>query len=389
MPMSMEFDEKALRDLASPQRPSEPLRDIVLSMGKSHDIVALETMGRYLLRSCVSARKYKPPIPSGYNLEIDTIVADHRLAKIAERTGLLERLNVDGVATKPGHVAQILCAYVGSSFTQSWKQRGVNDFHNSINDICSMLLDDDDDEPATENNSADKLRSLPGVTQMPQIKPESPSPFPPARGPIPDVYGREDMESVSSGRSPPPLSYGAHYQQPYQSYYPPNPGMTPHPMHMHPQTAPQRFTSFVPGPSHMPGPSYAQPQPPQHFATPPPMAHPQPQVQARGGYPEYPGMSMPANPPGYGVPQPIPPPPPPPVTAQSQGFISLFNELAMKNRMAISWQQHKSGQQHIPEWTMWLMVDGQAKGYGTASTKQAAKEVAAKVALQAMGWLNS
>jgi len=57
--------------------------------------------------------------------------------------------------------------------------------------------------------------------------------------------------------------------------------------------------------------------------------------------------------------------------------------------MSISWQQQKSGQQHIPEWTMWLLVDGQAKGYGTASTKQSAKEIAAKVALQAMGWLNA
>ncbi|KAG9076727.1 hypothetical protein FS749_010596 [Ceratobasidium sp. UAMH 11750] len=78
---------------------------------------------------------------------------------------------------------------------------------------------------------------------------------------------------------------------------------------------------------------------------------------------------------------------PPLPTQQTQGFISLFNELAMKNRMITSWQQQKTGQQHIPEWTMWLIVDGTPRGHGTAPTKQAAKEIAAKAALQAMGWL--
>jgi hypothetical protein len=32
-------------------------------------------------------------------------------------------------------------------------------------------------------------------------------------------------------------------------------------------------------------------------------------------------------------------------------------------------------------------VDGQPRGYGTAATKQAAKEIAAKTALVSMGWL--
>lgn len=205
------------------------------------------------------------------------------------------------------------------------------------------------------------MRSMPGIQQMPPVKPEStPSPFPAARGAIPEVFGRDDMgsyESVSSGRSPPPLSYGAHYQQPYQPYYSPNPGMHPPPMHLHHQIPPQRFTSYFPGPAQA-GPSFAQPQP--HYPSQPlPQVPPQTGPTPRGGY-EYPGMAIPPGPPGYNTPASAPmfppPPPPPPVTAQqSQGFISLFNELAMKNRMATSWQQQKSGQQHIPEWTMWLM----------------------------------
>lgn len=200
-----------------------------------------------------------------------------------------------------------------------------------------------------------KMRNIAGVMQMPQIQPEpSPSPSMAARGPVPDTFVRDD-ETVSSGRSPPPMSYGAHYQQPYHSYYHANPGMAPHPMHMHPQPAHPRFASFVPGHSPVPGASFAHPQP--HYPGTPPMTQPPPPPQSmpRGGYGEYPGMGMPQNPPGYNVPPVIPQPPPPTAAQPSQGFISLFNELAMKNRMAISWQQQKSGQQHIPEWTMWLM----------------------------------
>lgn len=171
--MSIELDEKALRTLMSP-KPSEALRDIVFAIDKSNEMNALSTMGRNVLRSCVSARKYQSPIPSNFNvcslpraplrgaanvyvqqLEVDTIVMDHRLAKLAEVTGLLERLNIDGVATKPDLVAKILCAYVGASFIQSFKQRGIHDIHNSINDICGQLLNDDgDDDAAAQNDSA-------------------------------------------------------------------------------------------------------------------------------------------------------------------------------------------------------------------------------------------
>jgi hypothetical protein len=186
-------------------------------------------------------------------------------------------------------------------------------------------------------------------------------------------------ESVSSGRSPPPHMYGAHYHQPYQPYYLPNPSNPSLParsmQYIHPQSAlPQRFPSYAPGSAHSSSPPFMPsqtqlgfqpvqtpyPAPPSlQYQTPPPPAN-----MARGGYDQFQGMaSMSNNPPSYNLPTPpsapapapVLIPVPPPSSQQTQGFISLFNEMAMKHRITSSWQQQKTGQQHIPEWTMWLL----------------------------------
>lgn len=169
------------------------------------------------------------------------------------------------------------------------------------------------------------------------------------------------MDSFSSGRSPPPLLYGAHYHQSYQPYYPPNPS-NPHILHphispLHNPTISSRFSSYAPGTVHTSSPAtFAQPQP--QFASPSPQIPPQPTYHAQpppsampsGGYP---GMGMAPNPPGF-APPPQAPPIPQVMSQQTQGFISLVNELAMKHRKLLTWQQTKVGQQHMPEWTMWL-----------------------------------
>jgi hypothetical protein len=71
----------------------------------------------------------------------------------------------------------------------------------------------------------------------------------------------------------------------------------------------------------------------------------------------YPGMAMQPPNPGFAPASSAAAPAPVVVSQQTQGFISLINELAMKNRRTITWQQAKVGQQHMPEWTMWLLSE--------------------------------
>ncbi|KAG8787718.1 hypothetical protein FRC12_015338 [Ceratobasidium sp. 428] len=352
MPMDIEFDDKAIKFLVSPPKPSQPLRDIILILGKSTEIAGLALMGRGLLRSCVSARMYTPPISEKFDLIVDDRVSDSKLASVAERCGLLQRLNIDGVANEVDS-ARLLCAYLGAAFRCAWKEHGVNAIHRSVNDICSLILDAGEEPAVVENNSHERMMKIQGVEKMPtpayapKVEPPSVTSPMPTRG-HPGMAAEMDTnsgESVSSG--PVPTSS--------PSFAPPQPPQQPAP---------------APG-GYQQGP-YQQPQ----YASPPQGVPPQPSNMASGGW---------QNPPGYGMPAQMPVPPPP--GQQTQGFISLFNELAMKNRLVTSWQQQKTGQQHIPEWTMWLIVDGTPRGHGTAPTKQAAKEVAAKTALQAMGWL--
>ncbi|KAK7063845.1 hypothetical protein R3P38DRAFT_2820763 [Favolaschia claudopus] len=52
---------------------------------------------------------------------------------------------------------------------------------------------------------------------------------------------------------------------------------------------------------------------------------------------------------------------------------------------AVSWVEHSTGPSHAVKWTVQCKVSGEVIGTGTADTKAAAKEEAAKEALAALG----
>ncbi|CAE6443978.1 unnamed protein product [Rhizoctonia solani] len=347
MPMSINFSEQGLKTLMSPPPPAQPLSDIILTIKVSKDLNALAMIGREVLRGCVSSRKYKPPILDRFELEVDEIISDRILARVARQSSLLERLKVHEVASDLTDIAHILCAYLGATFMCSFKSEGSNQIHESINDICAMVLDDSAREE-TEADSHERMLRIPGMERMKSpIKQEpAPSYSSSTRAPstVSHIFDINSIESVSSGPGPVHTSNPATFAQPQPMYNTPPP----------PATIPSQTV----------------------YPTQPPGAMP------LGGYP---GMGMPQNP-GF-VPPAVAPPVPVSASQQNQGYISLVNELAMKNRRSITWQQAKVGQQHMPEWTMWLSVDGEVRGQGTAPTKQAAKEIASKLALQSMGWM--
>ncbi|CAE6501436.1 unnamed protein product [Rhizoctonia solani] len=392
MPMSINFSEQALKTLMSPPPPAQPLSDIILTIKLSNELNALAMMGRDILRCCVRSRKYKPPIDQQFEVDVDEIISDRDLARVARQSLLLQRLKVDGVASDHTDIAHIFCAYLGATFMCSFKEGGSNKIHDSINDLCTMVLDDDARE-VTEIDSHERMLGIPGLQRVSTpIKQEpAPSYSSSTRAPstVSQLFDNRSIESVSSGRSPPPLSYGAHYQQSFQPYYRPPHNTTIAPPHMQPMpNMHPHYPSYAPGPGlvHTSSPvTLAQPQP--QYSTPPPPAT----MTSQAGYPtQPPGVIPPGGYPGMGMSQNsgfAPPPAPLAVPQQTQGYISLINELAMKNRKTLAWQQAKVGQQHMPEWTMWLSVDGQIRGQGTAPTKQAAKELASKVALQSLGWI--
>ncbi|KAJ1301738.1 hypothetical protein OPQ81_008971 [Rhizoctonia solani] len=345
MPMTIDFSEQALKTLMFPPPPSKPLRDIIRTIKISKDLNALATMGRDILSCCVRSRSYKPPIDAQFEVDVDEIISDRVLERVARQSLLLQRLKVeDEVANNPTDVAHIFCAYLGATFLCSFKEEGSNRIHDSINDLCTMVLEDDARE-VTEINSHERMMNIPGVqrAQSPVMKQEpGPSYSSSTRAPstVSQLFDNPSIESVSSGLGPVHASSPATFAQPQPQYNTPPPATIPS------QTA----------------------YPTQPLGAMPP-----------GGYPS---MGMPQN---LGFTQ--PPPVPVATPQQTQGFISLINELAMKNRKSLSWQQAKVGQQHMPEWTMWLSVDGQIRGQGTAPTKQAAKEIASKTALQSLGWI--
>ncbi|CAE6432774.1 unnamed protein product [Rhizoctonia solani] len=386
MPMSINFSEQGLKTLMAPAPPAQPLSDIILTIKVSKDLNALAMMGRDILRCCVRSRKYRPPIDSQFEVDVDEQISDRDLARVARQSLLLQRLKVDQVASDPIDIAHIFCAYLGATFMCSFKEDGSNKIHDSINDLCAMVLDDDARERMLNITGMQRI-STPSIKQEPAPSYSSSTR---AASTVSQLFEHRSIESVSSGRSPPPLSYGAHYQQSFQPYYPPsNPTIAPpHMQPMHNHALHSRYSPYAGLPVHSSHPNIVHPQP-QLYSTPPPV------IPLQTGYPTqplgaippggYPAMGMSQNP-GF-----APPPPSAPVSApsQSQGYISLINELAMKNRKSIAWQQAKVGQQHMPEWTMWLSVDGQVRGQGTAPTKQAAKELASRAALQSLGWIQS
>jgi hypothetical protein len=104
-------------------------------------------------------------------------------------------------------------------------------------------------------------------------------------------------------------------------------------------------------------------------------------------------------------PQPSQPPPPLPNTPQNQAisFLPMFNQTANQRRLGVEYQAQFFGPPHAGRWTvkcmgmhsviLWLnisqnlcVVNGLEKGQGMGSSKQLAKEEAARQAFYAMGW---
>jgi len=87
-------------------------------------------------------------------------------------------------------------------------------------------------------------------------------------------------------------------------------------------------------------------------------------------------------------PQPSQPPPPLPNTPQNQpiSFLPMFNQTANQRRLGVEYQAQFFGPPHAGRWTVKCMVNGLEKGQGTGSSKQLAKEEAARQAFYAMGW---
>ncbi|CUA70819.1 hypothetical protein RSOLAG22IIIB_09158 [Rhizoctonia solani] len=165
MPMDIHFSEQALKTLMAPPPPAQPLSDIILTIKVSKDLNALAMMGRDMLRCCVRSRRYRPPIDSQFEIDVDEQTSDRNLARVARQSLLLQRLKVDEVASDPTDMAHILCAYLGATFMCSFKENGSNNVHDSINDICAMVLDDDARE-VTEADSHERMLNLPGLQRM-------------------------------------------------------------------------------------------------------------------------------------------------------------------------------------------------------------------------------
>ncbi|KAJ8474516.1 hypothetical protein ONZ51_g7179 [Trametes cubensis] len=114
----------------------------------------------------------------------------------------------------------------------------------------------------------------------------------------------------------------------------------------------------------------------------------------RGGY-------MPSAPPFQGQPPmypqppqtyfppapPLPPPPLPPSTPQPHSaFLPLFNQTAQQRRLEVTYPAQFTGPPHAGRWTVQCVVNGIERGVGSGTSKQLAKEEAARQAYHAMGW---
>ncbi|KAG8834339.1 hypothetical protein FRC17_009107 [Serendipita sp. 399] len=72
----------------------------------------------------------------------------------------------------------------------------------------------------------------------------------------------------------------------------------------------------------------------------------------------------------------------------SQGqSISLLHMMATKNAQRVEYDSESSGPRHALIWTVSVLLNGEWKGQGQATSKQVAKEEAAKSALSNLGWL--
>ncbi|KAF8078788.1 hypothetical protein FPV67DRAFT_1663476 [Lyophyllum atratum] len=118
---------------------------------------------------------------------------------------------------------------------------------------------------------------------------------------------------------------------------------------------PKKVKSDQPPPYH---------QPPIFFASQPPPSPPRPRHTP--SYTAFPNPLAPAQP--------------------SLPFLPLFNQTATQRRVTVEYPAEFSGPPHAGRWNVRCIVNGIQKGVGTGSSKQVAKEEAARQAYYAMGW---
>ncbi|KAL5519229.1 hypothetical protein ACEPAH_912 [Sanghuangporus vaninii] len=68
------------------------------------------------------------------------------------------------------------------------------------------------------------------------------------------------------------------------------------------------------------------------------------------------------------------------------GYLLIFNQRCTQQRLQVEYQAVNHGSPHAPIWLIKCLVNGIQKGEGQGSSKQAAKEAAAKQAYYSMGW---
>ncbi|KAI0692968.1 hypothetical protein BC835DRAFT_1416237 [Cytidiella melzeri] len=70
----------------------------------------------------------------------------------------------------------------------------------------------------------------------------------------------------------------------------------------------------------------------------------------------------------------------------NEGTVALNNHLQATDQVAaLSWSDSKSGPDHAPVWTSICKLDGVEVGRGTGPLKHAARDAAARQALQTLG----
>ncbi|OCB87872.1 hypothetical protein A7U60_g5007 [Sanghuangporus baumii] len=68
------------------------------------------------------------------------------------------------------------------------------------------------------------------------------------------------------------------------------------------------------------------------------------------------------------------------------GYLLVFNQRCSQQHLQVEYQAVNHGSPHAPVWLIKCLVNGIQKGEGQGSSKQAAKEAAAKQAYYSMGW---
>ncbi|KZV93792.1 hypothetical protein EXIGLDRAFT_716771 [Exidia glandulosa HHB12029] len=80
------------------------------------------------------------------------------------------------------------------------------------------------------------------------------------------------------------------------------------------------------------------------------------------------------------------PTPPPPPGGRPGGFIAYLNEAGQRLRHKVEFVPESTGPAHNLVWTMKCLIDGAERGIGNGTSKQAAKEDAARKTCYIMGW---